>query len=212
MAETKNVYRRVLMLCYHFPPVSAAGTQRNVGFARLLPCFGWSPLILTVESAKNSFERHGEPELENVDVVRTYEWNLHRLVMLATGGLNRIAHLFRIQSSRTVLFDWCLPDPQIAWLTTIRGIRLARQSACIYASCSPFSSALSACLIKKATGRPLVLDFRDAWALNPHASNRELQRRILRRFERWVVRSCDALILNTPGAERIYRRSYERVR
>ena len=40
----------VLMLCYHFPPVSAAGTQRNVAFARLLPRFGWKPIVLTVRT------------------------------------------------------------------------------------------------------------------------------------------------------------------
>jgi glycosyltransferase involved in cell wall biosynthesis len=67
---------------------------------------------------------------------------------------------------------------------------------------------VSACLIKKATRKPLVLDFRDAWALNPHANYGERQRKFLGRLEEWVVRTCDALILNTPGAERSYRGRY----
>jgi glycosyltransferase involved in cell wall biosynthesis len=54
----------------------------------------------------------------------------------------------------------------------------------------------------------VVLDFRDAWALNPHGNYGERQRRIIGRLERWVVRTCDALVLNTPGAERAYRRHY----
>ena len=139
----------VLMLCYHFPPVSAAGTQRNVAFARLLPRFGWKPIVLTVRTPRNSFERSGEPPPAGIDVVRSYEWDLHRGLMLATGVLNRACDLLQIQRRPSVFFKWCLPDPQIAWLTTVRGILLNRQHGCIYASCSPFSSALSACVIKK---------------------------------------------------------------
>lgn len=197
------------MLAYHYPPVSAAGTQRNVGFTRWLPSFGWTPVVLTVRAAKNRFERSGEPVPDSVEVIRTPEWDLHRLLMITTGVLNRICDLLRLQRPRpALLFDWCLPDPQIAWLTTIRGAVAARTCACVYASCSPFSSALSACLIKKATGRPVILDFRDAWALNPHGNYGTSQRRILARLEQWVVKTCDALILNTPGAERVYRRRY----
>lgn len=200
--------RAVLMLCYHFPPVSAAGTQRNVAFARLLPRYGWNPLVLTVRAQRNRFERSGEPAPAGIDVVRSHEWDLHRYLMLATGVLNRASDLLRIKRRPSVFFKWCLPDPQIAWLTTLRGILLNRQYSCIYASCSPFSSALSACLIKKFTRKPLVLDFRDAWGLNPHDNYSERQRRVIRLFERWVVRTCDALILNTPGAERLYRLNY----
>jgi glycosyltransferase involved in cell wall biosynthesis len=96
----------------------------------------------------------------------------------------------------------------MAWFSTVRGVLLARGCDCVYVSCSPFSSALSGCLIKLATGRPLILDFRDPWALNQHSHHSPLQRRIQRRMERWVLRHCDALILNTPGAERLYRNHY----
>ena len=200
--------RRVLMLCYHFPPVSAAGTQRSLGFARWLPRFGWTPLVLTVNESRSRFERTGEPAPGDVDVIRSYEWDLQRLLVLGSGAYNRVCDLLGLSRGPSPFYRWCLPDPQIAWFTTVRGAIAARQSSCIYASCSPFSSAVSACLIKKMTGKPLVLDFRDAWALNPHANYGERQRRILGRLEEWVVRTCDALILNTPGAERSYRRRY----
>jgi glycosyltransferase involved in cell wall biosynthesis len=209
MKDSSNRQERaVLMLCYHFPPVSTAGTQRNVAFARLLPRFGWKPIVLTVSAQRNRFERSGEPPPTGIDIVRTYEWDLHRCLMLATGVLNRASDLLRIRRRTSVFFRWCLPDPQIAWLTTVRGIFLNRRYTCLYASCSPFSSALSACMIKKFTRKPLVLDFRDAWALNPHDNYSERQRRVIRLFERWVLRTCDALILNTPGAERLYRLKY----
>ena len=196
------------MFCYHFPPVSSAGTQRNVGFARWLPSFGWTPVILTVGAAKNKFERGGEPLPPLVEIHRSLEWNLHGLLVLLTGGLNRICDILRVKRRPGLFFEWCLPDPQIAWLTTLRGISLARDAECVYVSCAPFSAALSACLVKKVTGKPVIVDFRDAWALNPHGNYGDRQRRIIGMLERWVLRTCDALILNTPGAERVYRRRY----
>jgi glycosyltransferase involved in cell wall biosynthesis len=200
--------KSVLMVTYHFPPMSAAGTQRNVGFARWLPTFGWRPVVLTASESSNHFEHHGEPVPEDVEVVRSYQWGLNRLLSAATGALNRLSDALRVPRRPSPFYRWCLPDPQIAWCTTARGIALTRRCDCVYVSCSPFSAALSGALIKRATGKPLVLDFRDAWAINPHSGYGGPQRRVIDLLERWVVNSCDALILNTPGAENAYRRRY----
>ena len=81
-----------------------------------------------------------------------------------------------------------IPDSQIAWISAPRGIRLARRCSVVYASCSPFSSALSGCIIKRATGRPLVVDFRDAWTLNPHAHHFRFHQRVIEALERRVFR------------------------
>ena len=196
------------MVSYHFPPMSAAGTQRNVGFARLLPMFGWQPIVLTATDSTNHFEHQGEPVPEDVRVVRSYQWNLNGLLSAATGVLNRLSDSLGVPRRPSPFYRWCLPDTQIAWFTGLRGIVLARRCDCIYVSCSPFSAALSGGLIKRVTGKPLVLDFRDAWAINPHSGYSRRQRRIIEQLERWVVDTCDALILNTAGAEMSYRRRY----
>ncbi len=210
MVTSPPAERRVLMLCYYFPPLSSAGTQRSVGFVRSLPTYGWRPIVLTVRRSRTRWEQSGEAVPEGPEVHRSAEVDMQGLLVLCTGALNRARDLLGLQRRPSPFFRWCLPDPQIAWLTTIRGLRLARAADCLYASCSPFSSALSACLIKRWTGKPLVLDFRDPWALNPHANHGGRRQRILSRMEAWVVRTCDALILNTPGAERLYRREYPR--
>jgi glycosyltransferase involved in cell wall biosynthesis len=200
--------RRVLMLCYYFPPISAAGTHRTVGFVRWLRRFGWSPVVLTVDKSRIPWEPCTEQVPPDVEVVRSFEWDLQKVLVVLTGLLNRIRDLFRLPRRPSPFYRWCLPDPQIAWLSTFRGALLARHCDCVYVSCSPFSSALSGCLIKIATRTPLVLDFRDAWAPNPHASRHPVRTRVLSRLEKWVVGTCDTLILNTPGAERLYRQKY----
>jgi glycosyltransferase involved in cell wall biosynthesis len=196
------------MLCYYYPPISAAGTHRSVGFVRWLRDFGWSPVVLTVDKSRIPWEPCTEQAPPDVEVVRSYEWDLQRVLVVLTGLLNRIRNLLRLPRRPSPFYAWCLPDPQIAWLSTWRGARLARTCDCVYVSCSPFSSALSGCLIKLLTGTPLVLDFRDAWAPNPHASQRPVRTWVLSRLEKWVVGTCDTLILNTPGSERLYRRKY----
>jgi glycosyltransferase involved in cell wall biosynthesis len=207
MARTDGM-KRVLMLCYYFPPLASAGTQRSVGFARWLREHGWMPVVLTVRQSRIRWEPRCEDVPTDVEVVRSYEWDLQRVLTLLTGLLNRLRTWFRLPLRPGFLYTWCLPDIQIAWLSTIRGAWLARTCECVYASCSPFSSALSGCLIKRLTGRPLVLDFRDPWALNPHSHHSPVQRRILATLELLAIRTCDALILNTPGAERLYRDRY----
>jgi glycosyltransferase involved in cell wall biosynthesis len=206
--ERSNRLKRVLMLCYYYPPLSSAGTHRSVGFTQWLREHGWQPVVLTVAESRIRWEPRCEQVPPHVEVVRSFEWDLHSVLTLITGLVNRLRDLVRLPRRPSTLYRWCLPDIQIAWLSTLRGVLLARHSDCIYASCSPFSSALSGCAIKLMTGRPLVLDFRDPWALNQHSHHSPLQRRILRRMERWALRHCDALILNTPGAERLYRSTY----
>lgn len=206
--STTSQAKRVLMLCYYYPPLSSAGTHRSVGFTQRLGQFGWQPVVLTVRQSRIRWEPRCEQVPSNVEVVRSFEWNLQSVLALLTGLLNRLCDLVRLPRRSGLFYRWCLPDVQIAWFSSLRGALLARRCDCIYASCSPFSSALSACLIKIATGRPLVLDFRDPWALNQHSYHAPLQRRLLGWMERWVLRHCDALILNTPGAERLYRSRY----
>jgi len=199
---------RVLMLCYFFPPISSSGTHRSVNFARLLPRFGWQPVVLTVRQSKIPWEATGESVPENLTIVRSPEWNLTGLLRLMTRCVNGIRRALRLPRLTNQIFKWCLPDPQLAWLTTIPGIKWAQSCSCLYVSCSPFSSALSGCLIKRVTGRPLVVDFRDAWSLNAYQVRTALQQRLVRTMESLVVRCCDALIVNTPGTERLYRRQY----
>jgi glycosyltransferase involved in cell wall biosynthesis len=206
--DTAGRAKRVLMLCYYYPPISSAGTHRSVGFTRWLGQFGWSPVVLTVARSRIRWEPRCEQVPAHVEVVRSFEWDLQGALTLLTGVLNRLRDWLRLPRRPSVFYTWCLPDIQVAWLSTIRGALLARRCDCVYASCSPFSSALSGCLIKFLTGRPLVVDFRDPWALNPHSHHGPLQRRILSLLERWTIRTCEALILNTPGSERLYRSRY----
>jgi glycosyltransferase involved in cell wall biosynthesis len=201
--------KSVLMICYAYPPVIASGVVRTKAFSMLLPEFGWTPTVLSARNPKDRWTARGEPEPNGIRIVRTPELDLHRAVDICQAGIDRLLRPFRIVPRRNYCREFiCVPDAQIAWLHRRAGIRLARECDLIFASCAPFSSAVTASLIKKATGKPLVLDFRDPWTLNPHADPLPMRQAIIRRLERFAIRTCDALILNTPGALRLYQKAY----
>jgi glycosyltransferase involved in cell wall biosynthesis len=202
--------RKVLMICYYFPPIVTSGVARSFEFAKLLPQFGWDPLVLTVKHSKDPWVEAslgGNPQ--GIRIERTLEWNLAGLVDFLHGCCSRTARLFGKNLTHNFFREYlCIPDSQIAWFSTMRARRSARECELIYVSCSPFSSSVSAAIVKRLTGRPLVVDFRDAWSLNPHTHHSRLQRAMISHLERFVLSACDALIVNTEGAARLYATAY----
>lgn len=197
------------MLCYFFPPILTTGATRSIAFGRHLPAFGWTPQILTVRDHKDPWVKTGAPVPEGIEIIRTPEWNLNALISILNGAISKACSLFGHDLKRDYPREiLCLPDSQMAWLSTWYGLSAAKNSDCIYATCSPFSSAISGTWLKKLTGKPLVLDFRDPWTLNPHTSPIWFHKQGTEILERLVIRNCDRLILNTPGAERLYREKY----
>jgi glycosyltransferase involved in cell wall biosynthesis len=198
--------RRVLMLCYYYPPINTSGTARAVRFATHLPDTGWLPTVLSVHRPRDSW---GIVDMEStvppdIPVVRAPELNLTRPVDLLDAAINRLTRRRGVLARETL----CIPDPQIGWTAWARGIALARAHDCLYASCSPFSTAVAAAWLKRITGTPLVLDFRDAWTLNPYHRHTRFHNAAIARLERWVLGLCDRLILNTEGSLRRYQAAY----
>ena len=197
--EAGRSLRRVLMLCYYFPPIGSAGTTRSVEFAKRLPRYGWHPIVLTVRNAKERWSSRQEPVPAGVEIHRTGELDLQGVVSVLHGASCRTARAVGIELERNYFHDvLCLPDAQVAWQTTITGTRLARHADAIYASCSPFSSAISACMIKTLTGRPLVLDFRDPWSLTL-GTELNFSGRIQKWLERKVLKNADVVVVATGG-------------
>jgi glycosyltransferase involved in cell wall biosynthesis len=204
-----SVIRRVLMMCYFFPPLAVAGSVRSAAFASLLPTFGWEPTVLSVRHGKDAAHRQNTDSVAGVRVVRTAEWNLGRIVSFLQGVANRPFKLAGRPLKRNLFRQMlCVPDDQIAWLSTLPGYRLGKAADVVYVSCSPFSSALSGLLVKRLLGKPLVVDFRDPWLSNSHAHFSPYEKLWIRRLERLVIQGCSRLILNTNGAEAEYRRRY----
>jgi glycosyltransferase involved in cell wall biosynthesis len=198
------------MLCYYYPPVRATGTNRSLTFSKHLRALGWDVTVLTVRDCKDPWVKSRGGEVpEGVKVERTSELNISRVIDPAHGILQKLLGKLGIQLSYNYFREWLIiPDTQIFWCKLPATLRLARSNDVLYASCSPFSSAVALAIAARFSGKPAVADFRDAWWLNPHSDHTRFHQLVIRQMEKFVLSSVTKLIVNTEGAARIYREAY----
>ncbi|MBA7665899.1 hypothetical protein ES703_73973 [subsurface metagenome] len=172
---------------------------RTEKFAKYLPKYGWHPIILRLKNPGlfGSVSKECD-KLEDVEVYPCV--NILHLEIPA-GALRRLGTSYRFI---------VLPDIFIGWIPMAlrKGMEILkkRNIDIIYASCPPYSSALVGAILKKKTGKPLVVDMRDAWTLNPLLTSYPtlLHKRIDRYIEKRVLESCDQLITVTNGIKDDY--------
>ena len=218
-----NDMHKVLMIAYVFPPFySVGGSIRVVKFIKYLPALGWLPVVLTIDDSKEyaTQRREGSESLlkdipEQVRIYRTTAGepseefleksrSIKRKNRLAAAIVNVLAAVR--DYARNYLLQ---PDEYIAWLPF--AVRLGRQLVrkegieVIFATCPPFSTALIGAVLKKLTGKPLVLDFRDDWIDTPwYHSRPPIIRWVERRMEMWAVKTSDRVILVTEASRNAF--------
>src|SRR4030042_1680779 len=48
--------KKILMIAYYYPPVSGGGVQRTSKFAKYLPRFGFTPVVVTVKAPYDYYQ------------------------------------------------------------------------------------------------------------------------------------------------------------
>ncbi len=212
--------KNVLMVAYLFPPAGGTGTVRVTKFSKYLPTFGWKPIILT------SYDTGISPDLSTLEdlreevcinrvsglALRQYARQYKRSIEAVSIDRQRVSHPTsdRLKSG---LHRWLksfvkncimIPDYAVPWTpnAVLRGLSLIRRYnvQAIYSTGGPWSPHLVGCALKKLTGRPLILDFRDYWALGPPGGWPSEWRAMVERYlEKRVVESADKVISVCPG-------------
>lgn len=167
--------KKILMITYSFPPAGGSGVQRSLKFAKYLKYFGWQPIILTVKKGKTDFK--DKSLLDECDkdlliyrtpsiVIRNLpEWhqeiNLYTYIRLFEQVKNRIYYVIR-----HIISELCIPDPYIGWIpfAFLKSVEIIRRHKpeLIYATGDPFSSFITAYLLKIMFKIPIILDYRDS--------------------------------------------------
>jgi len=141
--------------------------------------------------------------------VRARTWEpSYRLKSSVAGGSERQSRWRWLL--RATAMGLLQPDPQILWNWAAfqAACRVLRETpaAAVFVTGPPFSSFLLGCKLRKKFGLPLVLDFRDEWALvNRHLENHHTGvwsgwRQA--RMRRHVLRCADAIIATTASSAR----------
>lgn len=210
--------RRVLMLCYHYTPGINGGVERSVRFARYLPEFGWTPVVMTT----NRFGVGGGTVSE--EVIRMGELRVSRL-RASRGRFPRKGKVsgpptdFESTSNSTVgaVREWIdrwlmVPDDKIRWgaRAFFPAWRMLRRGEAdvIYTSSPPASSHLIGMKLKRLTGKPWIMDLRDPWTIEPlHQYLRKggVRLKVERSLERLSFKFSDTVVINTVEAAGRYR-------
>jgi glycosyltransferase involved in cell wall biosynthesis len=161
--------RRLLVLCYFYPPLGGGGVHRVLGFTRHLPRHGWDCTVLCAEAG--DYWVTDESLLARIppgtEVIRVRGGSaLSAWLGLTRGAAGR-------RSTRTFaglrrLSDWWLmPDSYAGWSRRARAAAEGRARRggfdAMLSSSPPDSVHLAALAVHRRLGLPWVADFRDPW-------------------------------------------------
>lgn len=217
---TRPPEKSLLMLCYHYLPVNNGGVERSVKFAKHLPQYGWSPVIVTTNV-------HGVQPAEKER--RIFTWELlsvyRRLLKKArkveegenSGTLRTAAGGKLKRAVLELVVRLLVPDLHVGWIVFAfwpawRSLHRGETDA-IYTTSPPVSPHLLGLALKKLSGKPWVMDLRDPWTFEPlnkllHEPGIRLS--LEKGMERLCFEHADAIILNTPEAAERYKQLYPR--
>lgn len=182
---------RVLMVAFHFPPSGAVAAQRAHKFARYLPEFGWTPVVVArkpdpMHPLDPSFAGKPDP----AEVLDPFEWS--RLL----GALPKSW----IDPLRRRLF---MPDPETGW----RNLLLHRLPALIdrhrpdvlWSNSVPTNSLVAAGAVARERRIPFVADFHNEWTrnmyYNPVSASQDARHH---RMEREVIEAAQVTVTLNP--------------
>ena len=213
--------RRVLILCYHFPPTPSVGSVRAGGLAKYLPEAGWQPTVVTPRAAGRRRDLTGVVETGDRDMaVSVKRWLGLRPDVALKDSISGEAPPIRERRFRSRLIEIAkslvaYPDSNRGWITIAQRaafhvLREQRFDALITTSPPP-SVHVAGCRVATASRLPWVADLRDLWSNDRNTQTPPWRRRLDHRLERATLRSASALTtVSWPFAE-ILRDMYPRI-
>jgi glycosyltransferase involved in cell wall biosynthesis len=210
----------ILMFCYYYPPLRDVGCKRSVAFSRYFKKYGWDPHVISVKNPDKAYCMIGnERAPSGIRPDYTYSIvNVYRFFGKINGLFARILRLFGLEVKRNFFYDlFCIPDIFFGWipLSVLRGIQLIRDRHIdmVYVSCSPFSAGVIGVILKILTKKPLIVDFRDIYALDieslKHApSKMPFRKRVDSLIEKNILKWADLFVVTTEEMNKAYTHAY----
>ena len=188
--------KRVLVVAYYFSPLGMGGVRRIVNFCQHLPKVGWTPVVLTVKPIKYfAYDQ---------DFMKEFKCEVHRsesidpLRIMQILGVGKEFGKIRSRSQGLSKF-LSIPDNKIGWFPFAirKGLQSIKNVDIIFSTAPPYTGLLIGWILKKISGVPLVVEFRDPWPYFPYTTS--LHKRLNEWLKRKVLNSSDAIIsINNP--------------
>lgn len=160
--------RRLLILCYFYPPLAGGGVHRVLGFTRHLPDHGWSCTVVCAgeEDFWMRDESLGARVPAGVEVIRVRGSGALAAWLKVKRGPGRPPGPWTDRLRRAIDW-WMIPDAYEGWAQRAgRAAERAHETRAFDAMLStspPDSVHLAALALRKRFSIPWVADFRDPW-------------------------------------------------
>lgn len=183
--------KKLLYIDYTFPPL--ASDFRAAALARVLPEFGWHPLIISAS------------ELVSYDK----DYDLLKQIPIET-QVHRVYHKEPSSKAWRYLLDTLkvrvdFPDTFKNWyapaLAKASDIMRKEKIDLIHSASPPFTTALVAMKLRTDLGIPWVADFQDGWAVNDFLDTHlsETLLKPLYKLQKFRIRKAEGDILRTAN-------------
>lgn len=171
--------KKILILCYYWPPAGGSGVQRHLKFAKYLRDFGWEPIIYTVKNGE--YPETDETLLSEVpsgiEIIKRPITEPYTFYKFFTGKKkkDKITPNFFSQKNEGVFqkfaiflrSNFFIPDARMWWIKpSVRFLDQylkSNQVDAIISSGPPHSLHLIAKSVHRTTNIPWLADFRDPW-------------------------------------------------
>ncbi|BBO67281.1 hypothetical protein DSCA_12110 [Desulfosarcina alkanivorans] len=216
--------KKILMICYYYPPLTDVGCKRSVAFAKYWHKEGWHPHVLSVKNPDKYYCSLGDDKPpEDIPVTYAYSLlNVYRFFGRVNGILDRLVGLFGGKLKHNYFYDiFCVPDIFFGWIipAIISGYRIITRERIdiIYVSVSPVSGGIIGWVLKILTGKTLVVDFRDLFGVDGAKYNIIYGGPLIRKLiDRLIVASIlklsDLFIVTTGETKELYLEQFPEVR
>jgi hypothetical protein len=186
--------KKVLYIDYVFPPL--ASDFRAAALARLLPKFGWQPIVVSA-SERVSYDK-------DYDLLKQVpsETEIHRIWHKepSSKAWQYLLNALKLHVDFPDYFkSWSAPA-----LAKAREIMRKEKISLIHSASPPFTTALVAMKLKREYAIPWVADFQDGWSVNDFLDVHyretllkplyEFQKFRVRKGERDILRSADKVL------------------
>lgn len=204
--------KKVLIITHAFPPSNSVSVHRVLRFGKWLPHYGWEPVILTPK-----YYYAGRYDRDNLKIAEKYFSNIfrssyeyERYIEILRNDDNRslVARVFRHFVLRKIL-----PDRFMTWLPAAvhygKKITQDMKIDAIWATMLPPTSGFAGAVLKKKTGVPLLLDYRDPWTLTKLNQRRNIRINLNIALERRMLQLADMVtVTSKPMRELFIDRGY----
>lgn len=216
--------KKVLIICYYWPPAGGPGVQRWLKFVKYLPEFGIDPIVYVPENPSYPLidDSLDQEVLESTTVLKRpiiepYSWasalSRKQTKSISAGIIPKESKQSIVQ--RMMLYmrgNFFIPDARVLWVKpSIKYLKkyiVENGIETIITTGPPHSMHLIGLGLKKSLGLRWIVDFRDPWTTIGYHDKLKMTPRTQekhRRLEKIVLDSSDQVIVTSSTTAKTFK-------